>query len=388
MVGCSIVRSRERISAGLAVLHRHGERLGLLLVLAALLACGAGQGAKIEFVDKLDAPEEYREVGHLECERTVQPAGGSGMVQTKDPKPDKNHASCKDELRRGAARLKADVLVLEHEQVGTDDCTWCVTMSVVAFQRTSTESDSSGAGSESAANEPTGTNKTKRDLQQQSGTCFAVGPNGTVATAAHVVEGALAISVAMLGSSFEGARVIKRSEKDDLALLKIKSSTPDYLHLVQSADVQAGDSVFTLGFPIIEWLGVEPKFTDGSVSAVHGPKGADHYMQITVPIQPGNSGGPLLNENGQVVGVVTATARVKEFFELTGTLPQDINFAVRVDRLRELLGPVQQEDGSEDSAVEAPEGESPKSRREAISRVRPALCAIRVTTEADSGGGE
>jgi S1-C subfamily serine protease len=107
-------------------------------------------------------------------------------------------------------------------------------------------------------------------------------------------------------------------------------------------------------------------------------------MQITVPIQPGNSGGPLLNERGEVVGVVTATARVKEFFEVTGTLPQGINFAVRVERLRQFM---KREEQAEDTS-ESDGGEEERDRRRVIAGVRPALCAVRVTTEASEDSGQ
>ena len=61
------------------------------------------------------------------------------------------------------------------------------------------------------------------------------------------------------------------------------------------------------------------------------------YFQISAPIQPGNSGGPLLNQNQEVIGIVVSTAAIRSFLQITGTIPQNINFAVKSDYLLPLL---------------------------------------------------
>jgi S1-C subfamily serine protease len=87
--------------------------------------------------------------------------------------------------------------------------------------------------------------------------------------------------------------------------------------------------VFTIGYPVMELLGAEPKFTDGVISSLSGIGNEAAFAQISVPVQPGNSGGPLVNEKGQVVGVIAATAAVDEYVKSVGTLPQNIGWAVR-----------------------------------------------------------
>jgi serine protease Do len=67
-----------------------------------------------------------------------------------------------------------------------------------------------------------------------------------------------------------------------------------------------GDAVFTIGYPTPDLLGTDPKYTNGTVSALSGLRGDASYPQISVPIQPGHSGGPLINEEGDVIGVVVA----------------------------------------------------------------------------------
>ena len=76
-------------------------------------------------------------------------------------------------------------------------------------------------------------------------------------------------------------------------------------------------------------LGKEVKYTDGSISSLSGLQGDATFFQINVPIQPGNSGGPLVNADGDVVGVVTATAAVEAFYKSVGAMPQNVNWAVK-----------------------------------------------------------
>jgi len=76
-------------------------------------------------------------------------------------------------------------------------------------------------------------------------------------------------------------------------------------------------------------LGKEVKYTDGSISFLSGLQGNATFFQISVPVQPGNSGGPLVNQDGNVVGVVTAVAAVEAFYKATGSLPQNVNWAVK-----------------------------------------------------------
>lgn len=170
-----------------------------------------------------------------------------------------------------------------------------------------------------------------------TGTGFIVNGNGFIVTAYHVVSEAKSILIELHDGSRFTAKLIKVSRQNDLATLKINKSTPNYLELEESGNVHVGDRVFTLGYPVIELLGKEPKYTEGTISSLSGIAGESALMQISVPIQPGNSGGPLVNEKGKVVGVITATAAVSAFFKITGTLPQNVNWAINVDYARPLF---------------------------------------------------
>jgi len=162
-----------------------------------------------------------------------------------------------------------------------------------------------------------------------SGTGFFVSSDGYVVTNHHVIEGANKITVTTpSGESFE-AKVVSTSTSTDLALLRISYQTKNYLTFTNSGSADIGDQVFTLGYPVSDILGKEVKYTDGSISSLSGLQGDATFFQISVPIQPGNSGGPLVNADGDVVGVVTATAAVEAFYASVGVMPQNVNWAVK-----------------------------------------------------------
>jgi S1-C subfamily serine protease len=178
-----------------------------------------------------------------------------------------------------------------------------------------------------------------------------------------VVNGGHSITVHNADGSSTSARIIAKDLANDLALLQINKDTPDYLDLAQPRSVALGDKVFTIGFPVSSLLGQSPKFTEGSVSSLKGLKDTASLMQISTPIQPGNSGGPLITEDGRVVGVITSAAAIPYFIKVTGTIPQNVNWAVKTDYLRPLLD-------------KPPPLRSPLRREAAIKQARNAVVEI------------
>jgi len=164
-----------------------------------------------------------------------------------------------------------------------------------------------------------------------SGTCFVVTPDGHAITNNHVVDGGREIKLRLSDGREFAAAVQSRSTSTDLALLKIDATELAYLSLGDARSERVGAEVFTVGYPVTAILGDDIKFTDGVISSLSGIGGEMAFMQITVPIQPGNSGGPLVNDNGNVVGVTTSTAAVGTFLKHAGTLPQNINWAVKAE---------------------------------------------------------
>ena len=161
------------------------------------------------------------------------------------------------------------------------------------------------------------------------GTAFATNSPTTYVTARHVISDGSDITL-YCGQERSGkAHVVEVDSANDLAVLKSDLGAPAFLELAPPDSAAPGDHVFTMGFPTPDLLGVEPKYTDGAISALSGMGDTRSLMQISVPIQPGNSGGPLVDAQGRVIGVIDSTAAVASFYKLSGgALPQNVNFAV------------------------------------------------------------
>lgn len=179
----------------------------------------------------------------------------------------------------------------------------------------------------------------KEVVTRSTGTGFAISKDGLIVTACHLVQEASSIKIHLHDGSIVTATIRTRDPFNDLAILKIKAPTPTYLPIAPLRSTKTGDRVFTIGFPISTLLGQEAKYTEGVISSLSGIKGTASFFQITVPVQPGNSGGALVNEDGFVVGIVSASAAILPFLADTGTLPQNVNWAVKADYLRLLIDP-------------------------------------------------
>jgi S1-C subfamily serine protease len=169
----------------------------------------------------------------------------------------------------------------------------------------------------------------------KSGTGFFITTEGHVVTNHHVVEGSDRIQIA-LDDELLDATVVFTDPENDLAVLQVDAIRP-ILPVRRSDDLAKGQEVFTLGYPLISLVGREQKATFGRVNALTGPQGDARYAQIDVPIQPGNSGGPLLNRRGEVVGVVTAMLNQQMTLQEAGALPQNVNYALKSAVLHEQL---------------------------------------------------
>ncbi len=168
-----------------------------------------------------------------------------------------------------------------------------------------------------------------------TGTGFFVTTNGYFVTAAHVVYKASSIKI-VLGGVLVPARLVRMEVTNDVALLKADCAC-DALSIASQSSVHLGAEVFTVGFPNIGLQGVSPKLTKGSVNALSGIQDDPRAFQISVPIQPGNSGGPLLDTSGNVVGVVVSQLDAVKTAQITGSLPQGVNYAVKSAYVQPLL---------------------------------------------------
>lgn len=169
-----------------------------------------------------------------------------------------------------------------------------------------------------------------------TGTGFFIAPQGYIVTNYHVIQDATDFAIRDQKGRFLKASVIARDSNSDLALLKVNATYP-VLPIANSANVFKGQRVLAVGYPQIAIQGNESKVTDGIISSFSGLQNNENWFQISVPIQGGNSGGPLVTEGGAVVGVVVATANVAKFFKMTGNLPQNVNYAIKSRVLLEFL---------------------------------------------------
>jgi len=161
-----------------------------------------------------------------------------------------------------------------------------------------------------------------------TGTAFCIHPGGFFVTAAHVVQGANSLKI-RTEKGIVPARVISSDEGLDIALLKIKETGLTAIPLVSSSAVKTGEKVFTIGFPNIGVQGFEPKYTEGVISSLTGVQNNPRFFQISVAVQPGNSGGPLVDEKGRVIGIVNAKLDDIAALVATGSVPQNVNYAVK-----------------------------------------------------------
>jgi S1-C subfamily serine protease len=161
----------------------------------------------------------------------------------------------------------------------------------------------------------------------KSGTGFYVNSSGYVVTNEHVISGCSSVWIEDNGSTIPGI-VAKQDSNLDIAVIKVNASNHAYAKFADK--VRTGEDVMAVGFPLGDKLGEEIKVTTGNISALSGVEGDSDYIQFTAPIQPGNSGGPLINDGGFVVGINTAAFVGEEY--------QNINFAIKGNSAQQFLG--------------------------------------------------
>jgi S1-C subfamily serine protease len=171
----------------------------------------------------------------------------------------------------------------------------------------------------------------------QTGTGFVISNNGHVVTNQHVVEGCVGdIQGNLSGEAPVKLRLVSSDETNDLALLQAPSPFKDVATIRDKA-IHPGDSVIAIGYPFHGLLTSDFTVTTGIISSLSGILNDTRYLQISAAVQPGNSGGPLLDNGGQVVGMVAAKLNALKFAKATGTIPENINFAIKTGALRDFL---------------------------------------------------
>lgn len=149
-------------------------------------------------------------------------------------------------------------------------------------------------------------------------TCFAISSKGYLITNYHCVEKAKEVTVKGIDGDFTtkyGAIVVASDPSNDLALIKIGNKNVTFAEPVyglRSSGVAQAEKVYALGFPAASAMGAEVKITEGIISSKSGVAGDISKFQISAAVNPGNSGGPLVDEQGNLIGVIYAKSTVAE----------------------------------------------------------------------------
>ena len=181
----------------------------------------------------------------------------------------------------------------------------------------------------------TSTRAEKGESTLATGTGFFITESGYVVTCAHVVAAGTRIEVLTIQGT-RAATLVKLDTVNDLAILKVEGKH-SALPIVPSRGAKLGATVASVGFPNPGLQGFAPKLSKGEIASLSGAQDDPHYFQVSVPVQPGNSGGALIDDRGNVVGVVAARLSEKAARATAGLPAENVNYAIKSAYLLALL---------------------------------------------------
>lgn len=187
-----------------------------------------------------------------------------------------------------------------------------------------------------APTQPAAPGSPSKPAKGGTGTGFVVSSSGHVVTNHHVVDGCSEISGNLSGEAAVKLRLVSDDETNDLALLQAPSPFKDVVSIRQNS-IRVGDGVIAIGYPYHGLLTSDFTVTTGIVSSLSGILNDTRHLQISAAVQPGNSGGPLFDLAGGVVGVVVGKLDAVKMARATGSIPENINFAIKTGALRDFL---------------------------------------------------
>jgi S1-C subfamily serine protease len=174
------------------------------------------------------------------------------------------------------------------------------------------------------------------------GTGFLFSSKDYVITNYHVVKGANSIFAKFTNGQTVEAVVVAKDPKNDIAILKLANASPlstTPIKLGDSSSARMGEKIFTIGYPASKIMGEKPKYSEGVINSMTGLRDDPAFFQVSVPIQPGNSGGPLFNEKGEVIGMTTASLSPLAGHAM-GAIPQNVNYAIKASFVKNLLSTI------------------------------------------------
>ncbi|MBB3458628.1 hypothetical protein FHT86_006954 [Rhizobium sp. BK313] len=206
------------------------------------------------------------------------------------------------------------------------------------------------------------------DEPTSSGTGFAVTADGWLLTNAHVVKDCQRIEIKGKGDASDP----RIDAINDLALVKIAAPEPLKTLSFRKAPTRLGEDIVAIGFPLPTLLANTVKVTTGNVNALAGIRNDTRYIQISTPIQPGNSGGPVVDRDGFLLGITSATLS-KEFADANDITTQNVNFAIRASVAELFMQSQSIADQSGDKAAD----QQPISTADLADKITPSVFQIR-----------
>jgi len=166
-----------------------------------------------------------------------------------------------------------------------------------------------------------------------NGSGFFITKDGHFITNKHVIAEGSDFLIACRDGQWRRARKVAVSDELDLALLVIDGGAHEPLPIADSRESKLGATVATIGFPNTVMQGFSPKLAKGDIASLAGFRDDPNEFQVSVPTQPGNSGGPLFDDRGNVVGVITSRLDPSVALEMTGMPSENVNYAVKSEKL-------------------------------------------------------
>lgn len=193
--------------------------------------------------------------------------------------------------------------------------------------------------SEPGANQYAGVIAASDEVQPikfSTGSGFFVSEDGYFVTNYHVIEDAESVILMDVHFKKHEAEIVRVDKANDIAVLKAKGKFKA-IPIVSSRVARRGMEVVTVGYPHTDIQGIEPKVSQGIINSLSGLANDARTFQISVPLQSGNSGGPLVTMDGNVIGVVAMKLSALVVYKETGDLPQNVNYAIKSNYVLEVL---------------------------------------------------
>lgn len=196
-------------------------------------------------------------------------------------------------------------------------------------------------------------NEKLKNSKITSGSGFIINTLGHILTNDHVVEQCTTVNIGYDSVNPLTASVLKRDKRNDIALLKLNSETlllekienlfNNRDGLLRLNDIELGEEILVAGYPFGELYSNTIKVTGGMISASRGMNDDSTQFQIDAAVQPGNSGGPIYDESGNIIGMVIAQLDKIKIAKATGSLPENVNFGIKVSTLKQFLDSIELE---------------------------------------------